>query len=87
MIEPKFKHGDTVINRIAGDIAIVKDVTKKGYYRFTTYYDNMFKQLKDLKKFNYELQINYQKFWDFCTEEEKNNLNKIIKDNEKTQQN
>ena len=31
-IEPIFKKGDYIINRNAGDIAIVKGVTKKNYY-------------------------------------------------------
>jgi len=82
MIEPKFKKGDYIINRAAGDMAIVKCLTKKGYYQFEQYYGCMFDKMKDLKKYNYELQINYQKFWDFCNEEEKNNLNKKIEENE-----
>lgn len=87
MIEPKFKKGDYCINRNAGDIAIVKGLTKKGYYQFEQYYDSMLNKLKDLAKYNYELQVNYQQFWDLCNEQEKNKLDKIIKENEKTEQN
>ena len=87
MIEPKFKKGDYIVNRNVGDIAIVKGLTKKGYYQFEQYYDSMLDKLKDLDKYSYELQIFYQKFWDFCNEKEKNKLDKIIKENEKTEQN
>ena len=80
MIEPKFKPYDYVINRASGDLAIIKGITKKGYYEFNEYYDNMFHQLKDLKNLTYNLQVNYQKFWDICTDEEKNKFEKIIKE-------
>lgn len=83
MIEPKFKKGDYIINHNAGDIAIVDKVTPKNYYQFKAYYDNMLHKLKDLKKYNYELQVNYQKFWDFCTDDEKKKLEDIIKKGEK----
>ena len=33
----------------------------------------------ELKEEGYELQINYQKFYDLCTEEEKEKLDNIIK--------
>ena len=62
-------------------MAVIKGITKKGYYQFSAYYDNMFKELKDLKNYTYELQINYQKFWDFCNENEKNKLDNIINAN------
>jgi len=78
-IEPNFKSNDYIINRSAGDMAIVKGISKKGYYQFEAYYDNMFNKLKDLKTYKYELQINYQKFWDFCNENEKNKMDKILK--------
>ena len=77
-IEPKFKENDCIVNRNAGDMAIVKDVTKKGYYTFKVYYSKMFDYLKDLKNYKYELQVNYQKFWDFCTDDEKKKLDGII---------
>jgi hypothetical protein len=79
MIEPKFQKGDYIINRTCGDMAIVKGITKKGYYQFEAYYGGMFKQLKDVKDNNYDLQINYQKFYDLCDENEKNKLDEIIK--------
>ena len=49
VIEPKFNKGDYIINHSSNDLAIVKGVTKKGYYQFEEYYGGMFKQLKDLK--------------------------------------
>lgn len=79
MIEPKFQKGDYIINRTCGDMAIVKGITKKGYYQFEAYYGNMFKQLKDVKDKNYDLQINYQKFYELCDENEKKKLDEIIK--------
>ena len=80
VIEPKFSKGDYIINRHSGNMAIVKGLTKKGYYQFTAYYGAMFDKLKDLKKFAYELQVNYQKFYDICTEEEKEKMDKILKE-------
>ena len=82
MIEPKFKTGDYIINRSSGDMAIVKGLTNRGYYQFKAYYGAMFKQLKDVKDKNFDLQINYQKFYDICTEEEKKHLDNIIKSNQ-----
>lgn len=79
MIEPKFQKGDYIINRTCGDMAIVKGITKKGYYQFEAYYGGMFKQLKDVKDNNYDLQINYQKFYELCDENEKKKLDEIIK--------
>lgn len=79
MIEPKFQKGDYIINRTCGDMGIVKGITKKGYYQFEAYYGGMFKQLKDVKDKNYDLQINYQKFYELCTEKEKKKLDEIIK--------
>lgn len=80
MVEPIFKKGDYIINRNAGDMAIVKGVTKKNYYQFDVYYEGMFNELKDVKNLNYDLQVNYQKFYDLCTEEEKKKLDDIIKE-------
>lgn len=79
MIEPKFQKGDYIINRTCGDMGIVKGITKKGYYQFEAYYGGMFKQLKDVKDKNYDLQINYQKFYELCDENEKKKLDEIIK--------
>jgi hypothetical protein len=76
MLEPKFKEGDYIINRKSHDMAIVKCLSKKGYYQFKAFYGGMFKELKDVDA--YELQINYQKFYELCTEEEKKKLDKII---------
>ncbi len=82
-MEAIFKKGDYIINRTSGDMAIVKGVTKKGYYQFEAYYGNMFNQLKDVKNYNYDLQINYQKFYELCNEEEKKKLDDLIKENKK----
>ena len=79
VIEPKFNKGDYIINHSSNDLAIVKGVTKKGYYQFETYYSGMSKQLKDLKNMTFELQVNYQKFFELCNDEEKEKLNEIIK--------
>jgi hypothetical protein len=80
MVEPIFKKGDYIINRVSSDMAIVKGVTKKNYYQFDAYYGGMFKELKDVKNSNYDLQVNYQKFYNLCTEEEKKKLDDIIKE-------
>ena len=80
MVETKFKKGDYIINRTSGDMAIVNGVTKKGYYQFEKYYGGMFGDLKDVKDKNYDLQINYQKFFELCDEKEKEKLNEIIKE-------
>ena len=74
MIEPKFEKDDYIINHASGDIAIVKGVTKKGYYQFKEYYNGMTNDLKDLKDYNYELQTNYQKFWEQCNDDEKRKI-------------
>ena len=79
MIEPKFSKGDYIINREGGVLAIVKGVSKKGYYQIKAYYSMFFDELKDVKNCNYDLQVNYDKFFDFCNDEEKNNLDGIIK--------
>jgi len=79
MVEPIFKKGDYIINRIGGNMGIVKGVTKKGYYTFSAYYSSMFKKLMDVKNLNYDMQINYQKFFDLCTDEEKKFLDGVIK--------
>ena len=79
MIEPIFKKGDYIINRTSGDMAIIKGVTKKGYYQFEAFYGAMFGELKDVKNKNFDLQINYQKFYDLCNEEEKKKLDELIK--------
>lgn len=78
-IEPIFKKGDYIINRNACDMAIIDSITPKGYYHFKEYYSAMFNELRDAKNKLNDLQINYQKFWDLCTDEEKNKLNKLIK--------
>ena len=73
-----FKKGDYIISTGSGDMAIVSSVDKKGYYHFKAYYNHMFKQLFDVKA--YTLQVNYQKFMRECTDDEKKELDKIIKD-------
>ena len=77
MVEPKFQKGDYIINRTCGDMGIIKGLSKKGYYQFEEYYGGMFKNLKDK---GYELQINYQKFYELCTKEEKEKFDEIIKE-------
>ena len=42
---------------------------------FKMFYGGMLKYFKDVK--TYTLQINYQKFFDICSEEEKNKLDKL----------
>ena len=78
-VEPLFKKGDYIINNSSGDIAVIKGVTKKNYYQFSHYYDAMFDTMKDLKDFTYELQVNYQKFFEICNDAEKKKLDEIIK--------
>lgn len=80
IVEPKFNKGDYIINHSSKDMAIVKGVTKKGYYQFEEYYSGMSKQLKDLKNMTFELQVNYQKFFELCNDEEKKRLDEIIKE-------
>ncbi len=82
-MEAIFKSGDYIINRTSGDMGIVKGVTKKGYYQFKAYYGSMFKELKDVSSKNFDLQINYQKFYDLCNEEEKKKFDSIIEENKK----
>lgn len=79
VIEPKFNKGDYIISHPSNDMAIVKGITKKGYYQFEVYYSGMYKQLKDLKNMTFELQVNYQKFFELCNDEEKKKLDEIIK--------
>ena len=86
-VEPIFKPGDYITNRTSGDLAIVDKVTPKNYYRFKAYYGNMFHELKDVKNKYFELQVNYQKFYDLCNEEEKKKLDKIIKNEKETKVN
>lgn len=87
MIEPLFKKGDYIINRKNtienSDMGIVKGITKKGYYQFSAFYGGMFHELKDAVDKNYDLQINYQKFYRLCDEEEKKKFDEIIKENKK----
>lgn len=78
-IEPKFKSGDYIINRHSKNMGIVDKVTPKGYYHFKVFYGAMFDTLKDVKDKKNDLQINYQKFFELCTDEEKKKLDDIIK--------
>jgi hypothetical protein len=79
MVEPIFKPGDYIINRSAGDMAIIDKVTKKNYYHFKVYYGGMFGEFKNVDDKSYDLQVNYQKFFDLCNEEEKKKLDELIK--------
>ena len=78
-VEPIFAKGDYIINRSSGDMAIVAKVTPKNYYKFSAYYSAMFGQLNDVSLPTYDLQVNYQKFFDKCTEEEAKRLDDLIK--------
>lgn len=80
IIEPKFKKDDYIISHTSGDLAIVKGITKKGYYQFKAYYDAMFDELKDVKNLTYELQVNYQNFFELCNDDEKKKLDIILKE-------
>ena len=80
MTEPKFKPGDYIINRTSGDMAIIHSITPKNYYHFNVYYGNMFREFKDVKNKLYDLQVNYQKFYDLCNDEEKKKLDELIKE-------
>lgn len=77
MIEPKFKKGDHIINRSAHDMAVYDKTDNKGYMHFKYFYSGMFHKFNDVRK--YTLQVNYQKFWDLCTEEEIEKLDELIK--------
>ena len=57
-----------------------KKAKNKNYYHFKAYYGSMFNELKDVKNKLYDLQINYQKFFDLCTDEEKKKLDNMIKE-------
>lgn len=74
-VEPKFKPGDYIINRTSGDMGIIDKITPKNYYRFKAFWGHIFKEVKEK---NYELQVNYQKFYDLCNENEKKRLDEII---------
>lgn len=78
-----FKEDDYIINPTAGDMAVVKKITDKGYYQFKHYYNKMTDDMKDLKKFNYELQVNYQKFFRLCTDEERKKMDEKIAEGDK----
>ena len=79
-IEPKFKPQDYIINHTSGDMAIIDSVTPKNYYHFKAYYGSMFNELKDVKNKLYDLQVDYQKFYELCNEEEKKKMDEIIKE-------
>lgn len=78
-VEPKFNSGDYIINRSSGDIGVIDKVTPRNYYHFKAYYSAMFDELKDVTNKLYDLQVDYQKFFDLCTEEEIDKMNKMLK--------
>jgi hypothetical protein len=78
MIEPNFQKGDYIISDASGDMAIISSIDKKKYYHFKEYYGKMFEEFKDTKK--YLLQVNYQKFFRKCTDDEIKKLNNMIKE-------
>lgn len=76
-----FKKGDYIISHTSGDMAVYDKADDRGYMHFKYYYSGMFKKLKDddeCKK--YSLQINYQEFYELCNEEEKKQMDEIIKE-------
>lgn len=79
-VEPIFKPGDYIINRTSGDMAIIDKVTPKNYYHFRAYWGHMFKKFKDVQDKSYDLQVNYQKFYDLCNDEEKKKLDDMLKE-------
>lgn len=76
-IEPKFKKDDYIINRTGNVMGIISKLDDKGYYHFKFFYGGMFDTVYDTK--TELLQINYQKFFDFCNEEETDKINKLYK--------
>ena len=80
MIEPKFKKGDYVINRFCGDIAIIKGYTKNIYYTFDAYYSGMLHKFKNVKDKNQIMMFHYQTAFDLCNEDERKELDKLIKE-------
>lgn len=77
VFEEKFKKGDYIINRHCGDMAIYDKTDKNGYMHFKYYYGAMLHSFHDIKK--YTMQINYQKFYELCNDEEKLKFDEIIK--------
>lgn len=80
MIEPKFKKGDYIINRTAKEMAIYDKLDAKGYMHFKRYRHGMLGDFVNPKEFT--LQINYQKFYEPMTDEEKDIFNKIIEEHD-----
>lgn len=76
--EEKFKKGDYIINRSCGDMGVYDKCDNKGYIHFKYYYGKMFNVLKDCEKWN--LQLNYQKFYELCDDKEKEEMDFIIKE-------
>ena len=70
----KFKKGDYIINRKTGNIGIF-DKLKKRHLYFTHYYSDMFDKISN----DHHFAIDYQDFFDICTEEEKEKMDEIIK--------
>ncbi len=77
VIEEKFKKGDYIVNRSAGDMAVFDKIDKKGFMSFKIYYGSMFSHVKSK---DYTLYSYYQKFFDICNEEEKAIFDYIIED-------
>lgn len=77
VFKEKFEEGDYIINRSCGDMAVYDKCDSKGYMYFKYYYVKMFGTLKDCSKWN--LQVDYQKFYEKCTDAEKEKMDEIIK--------
>lgn len=78
-MEAIFNANDYIVNRSSGDMAIVDKVTPKGYYRFKAYYSAMFDNMRDVKNKMNDMQVNYQKFFDKCTDDERKELDDILR--------
>ena len=76
MEEPKYGKGDYIINRKSKDIAIVKEVDKKGYYHFSAYLSGMFGTLKEADKTF--LFFTYQQFFEPCNDDERKIIDNAI---------
>lgn len=78
-VECKFKQGDYIINRAVGDMMVLKKVDEKNYMHFAYYYSTWDKGMIQ-RNGNNTMQVDYQKFLDWCNEDEKSLMDKYIKE-------
>lgn len=76
-MESKFKEGDYIIHRNVGDMMVLKKIDEKGYMHFSYYYCTWDKAMIQ-RNGNNTMHMSYQKFLDFCTDEEKALMDKYI---------